>query len=159
MAEIDYHDLPKNDDGSVCIDYEYDGTMYSIKILDNLDRDPDIDDTKSRYVNAVILAKKSSSVNWRLLYIHVLNYRIEQDELLYCDFEIHIDADNYSIIAINEKKSKLLMKMCNNLMDNLPDDISGTPYKVSYRQLINYFYQWFAQKRTIEEIASCEIKP
>jgi hypothetical protein len=156
---LDLQDYTKDQDNTISMDYVYRGSLYKIKILDQFNDDPDTE-TKSRCVERILLAKKQSDKYWRLMYIRALNYRIERNELLESDHDIHIDMDNYSVMMIDEKKSKSYEKMCDSFLRRLPEygDFAGYPITLKYQQLIYYFYQWIAKKRTIDEIASCEIR-
>jgi len=162
---FDLKDFIKDQDNTISMDYVFRESLYKIKILDRLDDVDRLDDdpdtgTKSRCVERILLAKKQSDKYWRLMCIRTLNYGTEQLELLESDHDIHIDMESYSVMIIDKKKSKTFERMCDSFLRKFPEDgdLVGYPITLEYQQLIYYFYQWIAKKRTIDEIASCEIR-
>jgi len=156
---FDLQDFTKNRDNTISMDYTFRGSLYKIKILDRLDDDPDTD-PKTVLINRILLAKKQKDKYWELMRIHVLNYRIEQDQLFDSDHRILIDTEDYSLILIDGNKNKLYEKMCDSFLRKFPEDgdFSGYPITLEYPQFIYYFYQWIAKKKTIAQIANCEIR-
>lgn len=162
---IDWHELSfkqkfNDQDNCVTVDHWYDGTMYEMKVLDELDKNENNGERKEQVVNMVLLVKKPNDKDWMLAYVHMLNYRTESDEIIYSDNDIYIDTEDYSITVIHNKKNKRsFIDACDDFLENLPEDVFHCNHmiEVDYCVIINYFYQWFAQKKTIDEINKCQI--
>jgi len=150
MSEIDWHDLPKDENNCVTMDLMYNETLYNIRMLDEL---PGSKIKYGHVIDRILLAKKSSDTDWLIVYVHALNFHTQMDELIESKKDIYVDED-YEIVMIDDQRNDQIHEIAEDLLENLPDDVlhSNMDRKVSPGVMIRYFYQWHAHKKANDQM-------
>ncbi len=143
---------PANEEYEIHVDYKYKGLMYNIKILDSINFPME----QGMITDRVLLARKQGDKNWRLILVLVLDFSCCETELIKTKNPLYV-SENQSIV--NEKHSKKELKIIDDVCDKFFNDYlddtvntNGTNDNVEVYEMLYYYFEWFAQKRTKNEI-------
>lgn len=103
----------------------------------------------------IFLAKDSNDKYWRLIFIQVCNWDRSEDKFMKSNYNIYIDGNQSIVnITLKNKNDEKICDACGYFLEDLDvqDYICGNGCTVKYYVMIYYYYMWYAQKRTSNEL-------